>query len=180
MRLDPAWAFAALASHATNLAVLRRSAVARLAALAVSPCGISSPTPARAAAIVTREAGRAGTPVEPAPLLEAITADTTTVAVGDSLAVLHEPSGKVHVLSSARVATGRSRRVQRLQPGRVDRGRDDRPPDVVRPGGTAWPLNLRNFPLDELVSGLAAGAFCSPRGDSAAAPRPRRSGLRGS
>ena len=57
------------------------------------------------------------------------------------------------------MATGRSRRVQRLQPGRVDRGRDDRPPDVVRPGGTAWPLNLRNFPLDELVSGLAAGAL---------------------
>jgi hypothetical protein len=30
----------------------------------------------------------------------------------------------------------------------------------MRPaGGTAWPLNLRNFPLDELVSGLAAGAL---------------------
>jgi hypothetical protein len=30
----------------------------------------------------------------------------------------------------------------------------------MRPaGGTAWPLNLRNFPLYELVSGLAAGAL---------------------
>jgi hypothetical protein len=30
----------------------------------------------------------------------------------------------------------------------------------MRPaGGIAWPLNLRNFPLDELVSGLAAGAL---------------------
>jgi hypothetical protein len=30
----------------------------------------------------------------------------------------------------------------------------------MRPaGGTAWPVSLRNFPLDELVSGLAAGAL---------------------
>jgi hypothetical protein len=30
----------------------------------------------------------------------------------------------------------------------------------MRPaGGTAWPLNLRNFPLDELISGLATGAL---------------------
>jgi hypothetical protein len=30
----------------------------------------------------------------------------------------------------------------------------------MRPaGGTAWPLSLHNFPLDELVSGLAAGAL---------------------
>ena len=85
-----------------DLAVLRRSAVARLAAAVSCPAyQLTHAGAGRAAAIVTREAGRAGTPVEPAPLLEAITADTTTVAVGDSLAVLHEPSGKVHVLSSA-------------------------------------------------------------------------------
>jgi hypothetical protein len=103
VRLDPAWAFAALASHATNLAVLRRTAVARLAGLALA-CPAFQLTHAdsgHAAGIVAREAERAGTPVAPAPVLEAITAHTTTVAVGDSLAVLHEPSGKVHVLSPA-------------------------------------------------------------------------------
>jgi hypothetical protein len=118
VRLDPTWAFAALASHATNLSVLGRSAVARLAGLAVA-CPAFQLTHAdagRAAAIVRREAERVGTAVEPAPVLEAITADTTTVAVGDSLAVLHEPSGKVHVLSSAaadvwrRAAADRSNR----------------------------------------------------------------------
>ena len=122
VRLDPAWAFAALASHATNLAVLRRSAVVRLAALAVS-CPAFQLTHAdagRAAAIVTREAERAGTPVEPAPVLEAITADTTTVAVADSLAVLHEPSGKVHVLSSAAADVWRRAAADRSNGGSRD------------------------------------------------------------
>jgi hypothetical protein len=103
VRLDPTWAFAALASHATNLAVLRRTAVARLAGLALAcpAFQITHADAGQAAPIVARAAEGAGTPVEPAPALEAITADTTTVAVGASLAVLHEPSGKVHVLSPA-------------------------------------------------------------------------------
>ena len=85
VRLDPAWAFAALAGHATNLAVLRHSAVVRLAALAVSCLRFGSATPTGAGRRDRHEeAERAGTPVEPAPVLEAITADTTTVAVGDS------------------------------------------------------------------------------------------------
>jgi hypothetical protein len=103
VRLDAAWAFAVLASHATNLAVLRRTAVARLAGLVLA-CPAFQLTHAdagQAATIVMTEAERAGTPVEAASVLEAITADTTTVAVGGSLAVLHEPSGKVHVLSPA-------------------------------------------------------------------------------
>jgi hypothetical protein len=41
----------------------------------------------------------------------------------------------------------------------------------MRPaGGTAWSLSLRNFPLDELVSGLAAGALALV----AASVQPRR------
>jgi hypothetical protein len=122
VRLDPAWAFAALASHATNLAVLRRTAVARLAglALACSAFQLTHADAGQAALIVAREAERAGTPVEPAPALEAITADTTTVAVGDSLAVLHEPSGKVHVLSPAAAEVWRRAAADRSDGGSRD------------------------------------------------------------
>jgi hypothetical protein len=122
VRLDPAWAFAALASHATNLAVLRRTAVARLAGMALTcpafqlthaDAGLATP-------IVAREGERAGTAVAPAPVLEPITAETTTVAVGDSLAVLHEPSGKVHVLSPAAAEVWRWAAADRSDRGRRD------------------------------------------------------------
>lgn len=122
VRLDAAWSFAALASHATNLAVLRRSALAQLAGLAVA-CPAFQLTHAdagRAVTIVAREAERTGTPVEPAPTLESITADTTTVAVDDSLAVLHEPSGKVHVLSAAAADVWRRAAADRCDGGRWD------------------------------------------------------------
>jgi hypothetical protein len=116
------WALAALASHATNLAVLRRTAMAWLAGLALA-CPAFQLTHAdagQAAAIITWAAERAGRPVESAAVLEAITADTTTVAVGDSLAVLHEPSGKVHVLSPAAADVWRRAAVDRSDGGRPD------------------------------------------------------------
>jgi hypothetical protein len=103
VRLDPGWALAALASHATNLAVLGGTALAWLAGLALA-CPAYQLTHAdagQATTVITRTAARAGRPVEPAAVLGAITVDTTTVAVGDSLAVLHEPSGSIHVLNPA-------------------------------------------------------------------------------
>jgi hypothetical protein len=38
-------------------------------------------------------------PLKPSKALDPVTSDTTTVAVGESLAVLHKPSGRVHVLN---------------------------------------------------------------------------------
>jgi hypothetical protein len=103
VRLDPSWALAALASHATNLAALGGTGLAWLAGLALG-CPAYQLTHADAGEATITIAGtaeRAGRPVEPAPVLGAITVDTTTVAVGDSLAVLHEPSGTIHVLNPA-------------------------------------------------------------------------------
>jgi hypothetical protein len=103
VRLDPGWALAALATHATNLAVLGGAALAWLAGLALT-CPAYQLTYAdagQATTTIARTAARAGRPVEPAAVLGAITVDTTTVAVGASLAVLHEPSGSIHVLNPA-------------------------------------------------------------------------------
>lgn len=107
--LDRSWALLALVAHATNLPALGGVALAWLAGLAAA-CPARQLThgdAGQAAAAIERMAETAGSPVEPAEVLNPITEDTTTVAVGDSLAVLHTPSGKVHVLNPSAVAVWR-------------------------------------------------------------------------
>ncbi|MGH9287537.1 MAG: hypothetical protein ACRD0V_04455, partial [Acidimicrobiales bacterium] len=104
--LDPGWALLGLAAHATNLTALSATALAWLGGLALAcPARQLTHGDARAAvtAIEPSAEGR-GRPVEPAEVLPPITRDTTTVALGDSLAVLHEPSGQVHVLNPSAAA----------------------------------------------------------------------------
>jgi hypothetical protein len=122
VRLDPGWALAALASHATNLAALGGTGLAWLAGLAVR-CPAYQLTYADAGDAMITIAGpaeRAGRPVEPAAVLDAITVDTTTVAVGDSLAVLHEPSGTIHVLNPAAADVWRRAAVDPAAGGSAD------------------------------------------------------------
>jgi hypothetical protein len=104
--LEPGWALLTLAAHATNLGTLGATAFARLAAVALACPAVQlthGDAPAAVAA-VRRAAHRLPAPVTPAAVLPRIAPDTTTVAVADSLAVLHEPSGKVHVLNPAAAA----------------------------------------------------------------------------
>ena len=122
VRLDPCWALAALASHATNLAELGGTGLAWLAGLAVA-CPAYQLTHAdvgQATTTIARTAARAGRPVEPAAVLGAITVDTTAVAVGDSLAVLHEPSGSIHVLNPPAADVWRRAAVNPAAAGRPD------------------------------------------------------------
>jgi hypothetical protein len=110
--LDPSWALLALTAHATNLSALGATALAWLAGLALA-CPARQLTHgdagAAAAAIGQWTEGR-GRPLQPAKVLPPITRDTTTVALGDSLAVLHEPSGRVHVLNPSQPRCGAARR----------------------------------------------------------------------
>jgi hypothetical protein len=107
--LDPGWALLALAAHATNLGVLGGAALAWLAGLALTcpPSQLTHGDATQAVAAIERAAAASGRPVAPADLLDPVTDGTTTVAVGDSLAVLHEPSGKVHVLNAPAAAVWR-------------------------------------------------------------------------
>jgi Coenzyme PQQ synthesis protein D (PqqD) len=108
--LDHGWAFLALAAHATNLPALRGPALTWLAGLALA-CPAVQLTHGDAGAVVAaieREADGPPRRVEPAEVLPSITDDTTTVALGDSLAVLHEPSGRVHLLNASAAAVWRS------------------------------------------------------------------------
>jgi hypothetical protein len=104
--LEPSWALATLAAHATNSAALGPSTFAWLAGVALAcPATQLTHGDARTAVAVVRRAAQGPMPtVTPAAVLPQITPDTTTVALGDSLAVLHEPSGKVHVLNPAAAA----------------------------------------------------------------------------
>jgi hypothetical protein len=103
VRLDPGWGLAALASHATNVGALGSTALAWLAGLALTAPAfqLTHADAGQAASLITRAAGRPGRPAHPAPVLDPITADTTTVAVGDALAVLHRPTGRIHMLNAA-------------------------------------------------------------------------------
>jgi hypothetical protein len=107
--LEPGWALATLAAHATNGAALGATALAWLAGVALAcPAVQLTHGDARAAvAAVQRAANRPAGPVTPAAVLPRVTPDTTTAALADSLAVLHEPSGKVHVLNPAAAALWR-------------------------------------------------------------------------
>jgi hypothetical protein len=101
VQLDPGWALAALAAHATNLAALRGTALAWLASLAVAcpAYQLTHGDSSQAVETVGRLASGRARPLKPSKALDPVTSDTTTVAVGESLAVLHEPSGRVHVLN---------------------------------------------------------------------------------
>jgi hypothetical protein len=101
--LEPSWALLTLAAHATNLGALGAPAFAWLAgvALACPTVQLTHDDAPAAVAAVRRAAHRPAAPVTPAAVLPRIAPDTTTVALADSLAVLHEPSGKVHVLNPA-------------------------------------------------------------------------------
>jgi hypothetical protein len=110
VQLDQGWAFLALAAHATNLPALRGPALTWLAGLALA-CPAVQLTHGDAGAVVAAIERVADGPVrrvEPAEVLPSITDDTTTVALGDSLAVLHEPSGRVHLLNASAAAVWRS------------------------------------------------------------------------
>ena len=99
--LDPPWALLALAAHATNLVALGHEALVWLAGVALT-CPARQLTYGDAAQVVTaieRAAEAPHRPVAPAVTLPRVTDDTTTVAMGDSLAVLHRPSRMVHVLN---------------------------------------------------------------------------------
>jgi hypothetical protein len=122
VRLDPSWALAALASHATNLAVLGGTALAWLVGLALTcpAYQLTHGDGGQVAAPIAGAADRAGRPVESAAVLPAITADTTTLAVGDSLAVLHEPSGRIHVLNPAAADVWRRAAIDSSAGGRPD------------------------------------------------------------
>src|SRR5919106_998254 len=57
-------------------------------------------------------------PVAPVDVLAPVTDATTTVALGDGLAVLHQPSGKIHVLNPAAAAVWRRAAAAGLGGGR--------------------------------------------------------------
>jgi hypothetical protein len=110
VRFDAGWTFLALAAHAINLRSLGRPALAWLAGLALA-CPARQVTHADAGAAVSVIGENPGGParrLEPAEMLAPVTPDTITVAVGDSLAVLHEPSGRVNLLNPSAAALWRS------------------------------------------------------------------------
>jgi hypothetical protein len=108
--LDPGWALLTLAAHATNLSTLGGTGFAWLAGLSLTcPAWQLTHGDAEAAvASVERAAREPARPVEPAAVLAPITPDTTTLALGNALAVLHEPSGKIHLLNPTAAAVWRS------------------------------------------------------------------------
>jgi hypothetical protein len=113
--LDSTWALLALTTHATNLAAMGGTALAWLAGLALScpAVHVTYGDAGKALVAVERAAAAPARPVAPAAILPRITDETTTVPVDDALAVLHEPTGKVHLLNATaadvwRRATGAS------------------------------------------------------------------------
>jgi hypothetical protein len=100
-RLDPAWTLLALAAHATNLTALGGRALPWLAGLATQcPAWQVTYGDATDALVGVRTAaGEPLVPLRPAEELARITSDTTTVVLGDQLAVLDERTGRVHLLN---------------------------------------------------------------------------------
>jgi hypothetical protein len=110
MPFDPSWAFLALATHAINLRGLGGTALAWLAGLALA-CPARQVTHAdvrTAVSLIEDNQGEPARRVQPAETLPPVTPDTITVEVGDSLAVLHEPSGRVNLLNPSAAALWRS------------------------------------------------------------------------
>jgi hypothetical protein len=107
---DPSWAFLALATHAINLRGLGGTALAWLAGLALA-CPARQVTHAdvrTAVSVIEDNPGGPARRVQPAETLPPIAADTVAVEVGDSLAVFHEPSGRVNLLNPSAAALWRS------------------------------------------------------------------------
>jgi hypothetical protein len=106
--LEPGWALLALAAHATNLAARGATAFAWLAGVArACPAVQLTHGDARAAAATIRQSAHRPPAPAPAAVLPRLAPDTTTVALANSLAVLHGPTGKVHVLNPAAAAVWR-------------------------------------------------------------------------
>jgi hypothetical protein len=104
--LDPPWALMALIAHAIHPAGLGRTALTWLAGLALT-CPARQITygdAEQAVRTIERAADGPGRPVGAAETLPPVTDHTTTVGMADSLAVLHEPSGKVHLLNPSAAA----------------------------------------------------------------------------
>jgi hypothetical protein len=104
--LDPGWTLMALTAHVIQPAGLSRTALTWLAGLALT-CPARQITYGDAAQVVgaiERAAEGPGRAVGAAEMLSPVTDHTTTVGMGDSLAVLHEPSGKVHLLNPSAAA----------------------------------------------------------------------------
>src|ERR687892_681966 len=72
----------------------------------------------QAVAAVERASRASDRPVAPVDVLAPVTDATTTVALGDGLAVLHQPSGKIHVLNPAAAAVWRRAAAAGLGGGR--------------------------------------------------------------
>jgi hypothetical protein len=152
VRLDPGWAIVALAAHATNLAALGGIALMWLAGLArACPAFQLTYGDVTHALAVIEDATRGpGGPIEPALVLDPVTGDTTAVAVDDSLAVLHHPSGKVHLLNAAAATVWRraAGAVGRHEPAAVDAV-------PAGPEDWGWDHSLASATVDQLVrSGL--------------------------
>ena len=97
----PAWASLALAAHATNLTALGGRALPWLAGLAATRPAwqVTYGDTADAVAMVREAADGSVAPLRPADELEAITPTTTTVALGEGLAVLDATTGRIHLLN---------------------------------------------------------------------------------
>ena len=99
--LDPGRTLMALAAHATNLAIVGGTALPWLAGIA-STCPAWQSTYGDTTEVVAHvcEAARApGRIVRPSEIVGPITSTTTTVTLGDELAVFDERTGNVHILN---------------------------------------------------------------------------------
>jgi len=103
MTLTPGWTLLALVAHTTNLGRLGASALPWLAALAAACPGwrVTYEDPAAAVRRVRALAATPGGPLRPAAVIGPVTSTTTTVELGDELAVLDATTGRVHLLSTA-------------------------------------------------------------------------------
>ena len=100
--LEPSWALVALAAHATNLSGVGGAALPWLAAIAAS-CPAWQATYGASidvVATVREAAALPATPLQPADVLGPVTPTTTTVVLGDDLAVFDGPTGRIHVLNA--------------------------------------------------------------------------------
>ena len=99
--LDPGRTLIALAAHATNLATVGGAAVPWLAGIAAScPAWQITYGDARDAVAQICEMARAPARVpQPADVIGPITPTTTTVTLGDDVAVFDDLTGKIHLLN---------------------------------------------------------------------------------
>jgi len=102
-RLDPRWTLSALAGHSPNLAGLGAGALPILAALAdtVPAWQTTYGSTAAGVAAVAEAADQPAVTLAPIAPLPRVTPTTTTVPVGDGVAVYDEPGGTLHVLDAS-------------------------------------------------------------------------------